>query len=142
MSRYNRDGHEYYGRELGREPEEGFLDERRSWGWSPANPDRGRPFREARRGREKRGPKGYTRPDERIREDVCDLLSDHPWVDSSDVEVSVKEGEVTLTGQVVDRDSKRAIEDVADGVSGVRDVHNQLVIRREAPATPPAKQPS
>ena len=45
-----------------------------------------------------RGPKGYIRSDERICEDVCDRLSDDPFVDAADVEVVVAGSEVTLTG--------------------------------------------
>ena len=73
-----------------------------------------------------KGPKGYRRSDERIREDVCDLLSDNPKVDATDIEVSVENGEVTLSGTVRTRDDKRRAEYVADAISGVRDVHNQL----------------
>jgi hypothetical protein len=80
-----------------------------------------------------RGPKGYKRSDERIREDVCDRLSHlsvHAEVDASEVEVSVRDGEVTLTGSVVERRWKHMMEDVADNVMGVRDVHNQIRVRR------------
>jgi len=75
-----------------------------------------------------KGPKGYRRSDERIREDVCDLLSDNPKVDASDIEVSVENGEVTLSGTVRSRDDKRRAEYVADAIGGVRDVHNRLRI--------------
>jgi len=37
-----------------------------------------------------KGPKGYTRSDERIREDVCDRLSDDDEVDARDITVTVK----------------------------------------------------
>lgn len=47
-----------------------------------------------------RGPKGYTRSDERIREDVNDRLSDDSFVDASEIEVSVSSCEVTLSGTV------------------------------------------
>ena len=73
-----------------------------------------------------RGPKGWQRSDERIREDINERLTDHPHVDASDIEVSVKEGEVTLTGTVDDRQAKRLAEDIAESVSGVRDIHNQI----------------
>jgi osmotically-inducible protein OsmY len=73
-----------------------------------------------------RGPRGYQRSDERIREDVCDRLSDDPWVDATDVDVAVRGGEVTLSGHVRDRSDKRRIEDVIEDVSGVREVHNNL----------------
>lgn len=79
-----------------------------------------------------RGPKNYVRSDERIREDVCERLCYHPYVDASDVEVTVRDGEVTLTGSADDRDAKRYIGDVAYDVRGVRDVHNQLRIKSES----------
>jgi osmotically-inducible protein OsmY len=73
-----------------------------------------------------RGPKGYRRSDERIREDVNDRLTDHAYLDASDIEVSVKEGEVTLSGKVFDRTDKRLAEDVAESVTGVKNVQNNL----------------
>ncbi len=84
--------------------------------------------------RENRGPKGYKRSDERIREDVCDRLS-HQWdVDASEVEVQVSNGEVTLTGSIADREQKFRVEHIADGVGGVNEVHNQLRVKRESGA--------
>lgn len=77
-----------------------------------------------------RGPKGYTRSDDRIREDVCDLLGNLDDVDPTDVEVTVREGEVTLTGTVTERRFKHFIEDVTERVSGVTDVHNQIRVKR------------
>lgn len=73
-----------------------------------------------------RGPKGYRRSDERIREDVNDRLTDHQYLDASDIDVSVKEGEVTLSGKVFDRTDKRLAEDVAESVTGVKNVQNNL----------------
>lgn len=77
-----------------------------------------------------RGPKGYQRSDERIREDVCDRLCDDPMIDASDIDVTVKNGEVTLSGTVTERDDKRRSEDDAENVSGVREVHNNLRVNR------------
>jgi hypothetical protein len=73
-----------------------------------------------------RGPKGYQRSDERIREDICERLTQHPYIDAAEIEIQVRSGEVYLTGSVESRDEKRMAEDVADSVSGVKDVHNQL----------------
>jgi len=73
-----------------------------------------------------RGPKGYTRSDERIREDVCDRLSDDRMVDASEVEVSVAGSEVTLMGTVNSREQRRRAEDCAERVSGVTHVQNNL----------------
>jgi hypothetical protein len=83
-----------------------------------------------RRGQHRgKGPQGFQRSDERIREAVCEALTDHDDVDATDIEVTVKNGEVALTGVVEDRYMKRLAEDCVERVSGVRDVHNQLRIR-------------
>jgi hypothetical protein len=78
-----------------------------------------------------RGPKGYQRADNRIHEDVCDRLT-YSDVDAENIEVTVTNGEVTLSGTVRDRWDKRRAEDVAEHVSGVRDVHNNIRVHREA----------
>lgn len=78
-----------------------------------------------------RGPKGYTRSDERIRDDVSDRLSDDPMVDASDIEVTVSEREVTLSGTVDSRGARRRAEDVAESVSGVSYVQNNLRVKRQ-----------
>jgi len=77
-----------------------------------------------------RGPKSYTRSDERILEDVNDQLTDHHGVDASDIEVRVQNCEVTLTGTVPDRMAKRIAEDCALAVRGVKDVHNQIRVQQ------------
>jgi osmotically-inducible protein OsmY len=77
-----------------------------------------------------RGPKGYTRSDERIHEDVNDRLSDDPYVDASEIEVSVSSCEVTLSGTVDSRDAKRRAEDIAEQVSGVQHVQNNLRVQQ------------
>ena len=41
-------------------------------------------------------------------------------------EVTVKDGEVTLSGTVEDRDAKRWAEDVAEHTGGVKHVQNNL----------------
>ena len=73
-----------------------------------------------------RGPKGYRRSDARIQEDVSELLKAHYAVDASDIEVSVQDGVVTLSGTVSDRRSKRMAERCIEDVSGVDDVTNQV----------------
>lgn len=77
-----------------------------------------------------RGPKNYRRSDDRIREDVCERLMDDDHVDASDMEVSVQDSIVTLSGSVDDRDMKRRAEDIAESVHGVRDVQNQVRVSR------------
>ena len=78
-----------------------------------------------------RGPKGYKRSDERIREDVCDRLGDQDDFDPSDIEVQVSDRVVTLTGTVQLRWHKFRAEEIADEVSGVEDVQNQLRVQRQ-----------
>lgn len=82
-----------------------------------------------------RGPKGYQRSDERIKEDVCERLTQHGQIDASDIEIEVTGGEVTLRGMVDQRQTKRMAEDVAESVSGVHEVHNQLRVGQRASGT-------
>jgi osmotically-inducible protein OsmY len=82
-----------------------------------------------------RGPKGYRRSDERIKEDVNDRLTDHPYLDASDIVVSVKQCEITLSGTVNDRTDKRVAEDIAESVSGVTNVQNNLRVKEENVST-------
>lgn len=77
-----------------------------------------------------RGPQGYQRSDDRIREDVNERLTWHGELDATHINVSVENGEVTLEGKVEDRQQKRTAEDCAYEVSGVKDVHNRLGIDR------------
>jgi len=83
------------------------------------------------RGFRGKGPKGYLRSDERIKEEVCDLLTDHPSVDATEIEVQVKQGEVILSGTVNSRDEKRFAEDIIESLSGVKEVNNQLRIHKQ-----------
>ncbi len=89
---------------------------RRAWEWRASGPYTGR------------GPKGYRRSDERIRDDIHDRLTQHGQIDATDIEVAVHDGNVMLKGYVNSRYEKRAAEDEVESVSGVRDVQNQLRI--------------
>lgn len=81
------------------------------------------------------GPKGYSRSDERIREDVSDALTRDRSVDASEIEVSVISSAVTLRGSVSDKWMKRRAEDCAEEISGVKEVRNELEVRRESSGT-------
>lgn len=78
-----------------------------------------------------RGPKNYRRSDERIREIVCERLTDDLFVDASDVHVEVKNGELTLSGTVDSRAAKWRAEDIAGHSAGAPQIHNQLRVRRD-----------
>jgi hyperosmotically inducible periplasmic protein len=73
-----------------------------------------------------RGPKGYRRSDERLKEIVCERLTDDPFIDATDITVDVSNGEVTLQGSVLAREQKYAAEDVVASVSDVTEIHNRL----------------
>jgi hypothetical protein len=97
-----------------------------------------------------RGPQGYTRSDERIKEDVCERLSEHHYIDASQIRVEVSQGVVTLEGTVDDRWQKYQTEDLVDATSGVQDIQNRLNVSRASqqsaqwtsqPATPQSASP-
>ena len=73
-----------------------------------------------------RGPQGYQRSDERVFEEVCELLTEHGQLDASGITVRVERAEITLDGTVQDRRAKRLAEEIAESARGVRDVHNRL----------------
>lgn len=75
-----------------------------------------------------KGPKGYQRSDERIREHVCEVLTDSHDIDATHIEVTVKNGDVILSGTVEDRNTKRMAEDHVWQLSGVKDVQNNLKV--------------
>ncbi len=75
-----------------------------------------------------KGPKSYRRSDERIQEDVNDRLSEG-YLDATEINVSVQNGEVTLSGTVNSRYDKRRAEDIAEYVSGVSNVENRLRVK-------------
>lgn len=77
------------------------------------------------------GPRGYRRSDERIKEDVCQCLTDDSHIDASDIDVTVNDREVLLSGTVQTRAEKRRAEDMIERIPGVRDVINGLRVSSE-----------
>jgi osmotically-inducible protein OsmY len=80
------------------------------------------------------GPRNYTRTDERILEDINEELMHHPMIDAVNIEVSVEDEEVTLRGNVDSRDMKRLAGNVVWSIWGVKEVHNQIQIRKRQAA--------
>lgn len=78
-----------------------------------------------------RGPKNYRRSDVRIIEDVNERLMEHPDIDASEIEVSVSDGIVALSGMVDNRWAKHLAEDIVESVSGVKGVDNRLRVGRD-----------
>lgn len=90
---------------------------------------RGRPgYRGAGYGK---GPKNYKRSDERIQEEVCDMLMGAHELDASEIEVAVNDREVTLKGTVPSRNDKWEAEQLAEAVLGVEEVMNHIRVRRD-----------
>jgi hypothetical protein len=73
-----------------------------------------------------RGPKGYTRSEERIKEEICERLMRHGSIDAREIDIEVAGGVVTLKGSVASRAAKHAAEDTAESVLGVVDIQNLL----------------
>src|SRR5690606_26641428 len=82
-----------------------------------------------------KGPKGYERSAERLKEDLCERLTEAHDVDAGEISVSVRDGIVTLEGSVPERRMKHRAEDIADACSGVKDVENRLKVMRPGEAT-------
>lgn len=77
-----------------------------------------------------KGPKGYTRSDDRLKDEISDrFMHDHD-LDASEIEIEVRDGECTLTGTVDSRQSRFRAEQLADSIMGVRDVTNNLRVHR------------
>lgn len=78
-----------------------------------------------------KGPKGYQRSDDRIKEDVSDRLMDDSHLDASDIEVDVENNEVILSGSVYNREAKRRAEELVESIPGVNNVENRLHVGRD-----------
>jgi len=103
-------------------------DEVSSW-FGDDEAERRREWDKQRSGQHKgKGPKGYSRSDERIKEDINDRLSDDVFVDATEIDVTVNQGEVTLIGSVSGKHEKRRAEDIAEEVSGVKNVENRIKV--------------
>lgn len=86
-------------------------------------------FFEVPRRRRNLGPSNLQRQDQRIYEDICERLTDDDRIDASEIEVSVANGEVTLTGKLRSRQQKRRATFVIEDIRGVQDVHNNIRVQ-------------
>jgi hypothetical protein len=78
------------------------------------------------------GPKGYLRSDIKIADEISEKLARRGDLDASQIEVDVREGDVTLRGTVKDRASRQLTEAICYSVLGVKDIHNELALAGEA----------
>jgi osmotically-inducible protein OsmY len=79
-----------------------------------------------------KGPKDYRPSDERLRENVCERLTDDAFIDATDIAVTAANGEVTLSGSVETRRMKHLVEDLVAEMPGVSAVHNSIQVRRSS----------
>ena len=77
-----------------------------------------------------KGPKGYRRHDDHIRDEACERLARHGQVDAREIEVTCEDGVLILRGKVEDRATKRTAEAAVEHVFGVEDVRNELSLDR------------
>jgi osmotically-inducible protein OsmY len=70
--------------------------------------------------------------DDQLVRDIKAGLGDDPATESYDVEVSVMDGVVTLTGKVQSRAEKNLSERVVAGIRGVRDIKNEVEVKKVA----------
>lgn len=70
------------------------------------------------------------RPDEELREEVEEALFYDTWVDAEAITVEVKDGVVTLRGELPNYEEVRYATDDAWDVDGVVGVRSQLTVRR------------
>jgi hypothetical protein len=68
------------------------------------------------------------RPDDEVKKDVEDALFFDTWVDAEAIAVEVKDGVVTLRGELPDYHEVRYATDDTWDVDGVRGVHSELTV--------------
>lgn len=132
--RYDRDRDRNWGTNRNRDWWDKTKDEVSSW-FGDDEAERRRRMDKKMGAHKGRGPKGYIRSDERIKEDINDRLSDDSFLDATDIDVTVNDGEVTLSGTVENRIDKRRAEDLAEDISGVKNVQNQLRVKQTTTTT-------
>jgi hypothetical protein len=76
-----------------------------------------------------KGPKGYTRSDETVKERISEHLRADPRIDASDITVTVQDGKATFEGSVEERWMRHAAEYIAES-AGAADIDNKLRVGR------------
>ena len=75
------------------------------------------------------------RSDAQIEEIIVEALAQNRRIDASRVGVEVKNGKVTLTGEVPDAAAQSSANWITTAIAGVTDVINHLTVRRPATLT-------
>jgi osmotically-inducible protein OsmY len=97
-----------------------------TWGAGQTGPER----RKSGGSQTGQGAQFHRRSDDKIHEEIWELLTNNPDLEAGEIELHVESGEVTLTGTVESRDAKWLTEDLVTSVTGVREVNNRLKVAR------------
>ncbi len=79
-----------------------------------------------------KGPKGYKRSIDKIKDEACEILARDFELDASNIEVEIKENFLFLKGFVFSRQDKKKAESLVEDISGIDDVQNQLQIKKNS----------
>jgi hypothetical protein len=77
-----------------------------------------------------------SRTDELIREDIDKALDERMDIDAPDISLHVRDGLVTIEGEVADAIVRHRIEQCVSGVDGVKDINNRLHLAAPQPRRP------
>lgn len=76
-----------------------------------------------------KGPKGYLRSAEKIKDEACEILTRDYQLDASEIEVHFEDHNLILKGRVGSRYDKRRAEALVENIPGVQDVINQIKLK-------------
>ena len=105
---------------MGRHDYARWQDDESGWDEEPQGRDRPRPLPDP--------SDAGRRSDERVLRDILQALAENEAIRSGEIDIVVRDGEVTLTGTVADRATRKQAEFCVAAVDGVKDVTNQLRI--------------
>jgi hypothetical protein len=77
-----------------------------------------------------------SRTDELIREEIYEALDARADIDAPNISLHVRNGLVTIEGEVADAMVRHRIEQCADSVEGVKDINNRLHLAAAQPRRP------
>lgn len=76
------------------------------------------------------GPKNYSKSDESIRIEACEILYHSPDIDATGLSVEVQGGNLTLSGVVEERWVKKLAEQLIEGIYGLKDIRNEIRVEK------------
>ncbi|MFC3651427.1 BON domain-containing protein [Dyella humi] len=76
------------------------------------------------------------RTDERIREEIYEALDGRADIEAPDISLHVRNGLVTIEGEVADAMLRHRVEQCVDGVEGVKGINNRLHLAAAQPRRP------